>query len=227
MSENCSSCPLQSVDTHTKKQLQCGGTAFFKRFFKSRLKWYFWRGQSTQVPWGSGVKEMKLTEDMSGVDSCRVDTQRAEEALRLQDKNKWSPSEHCTGKTQALHQTRGKGEAVSGPHGPTHSHKHRQKNQKKITNPVSTCARHTLVHTEGFWLRTYQTQKENVYNWECPLHWVSLHNINAALCYYRTTWAPDVWQLKATSGYNLSSTVKKEKKKKPNFCLERTGEITK
>lgn len=100
---------------------------------------------------------------MSGVDSCRVDAQRAEEALRFQDKNKRSPSEHCTGETQALHQTRGKGEAVSGPHGPTQSHKHRQKKPNK-KNPVSTCAQHTLVPTGGFWLRTYQTQKENVYN---------------------------------------------------------------
>lgn len=64
---------------------------------------------------GSRGEDIKLTQDLRCVDSGGVDAQRAEVALCLQDKNEGGPSEHGSSKTQTLHQTRGKGEAVTHP----------------------------------------------------------------------------------------------------------------
>lgn len=57
-------------------------------------------------------KEIELTCDPRSIGRCRVDAQRAEVALRLQNENQGSPPKHGSGKTQALHQTRGKGEVA-------------------------------------------------------------------------------------------------------------------
>lgn len=76
----------------------------------------------TQGLSSAGGEEMELTFLLSCIDFCRVDALTSEEALCLQDENKRSPSKHQTTETQALQHTRGKGEAVSHPYGPAHTH---------------------------------------------------------------------------------------------------------
>lgn len=85
------------------------------------------------------MRTTELTYSLCAIDACGVDAQRAEVALRLEDKNKWSPSEHGSGKTQTLHETCGQGEAAThhqailrSRHRPTHS----QTNSTFLTLPA-------------------------------------------------------------------------------------------
>lgn len=92
---------------------------------------------AAQLLRGESYEVLKLTQHLGSVAVCGVDAQRAEVVLWLEDKDQGSPPEHSSGETQALHQTRGEGEAAlhaqvlpKHHHGPpgSHTHTHRRPN---------------------------------------------------------------------------------------------------